>query len=91
MITHNKKVKGISIENKHIKLTQFADDTSLILNGTKDSLLAALNTLEIFGNLSGLKVNTDKTMLVWIGKKRYSKDKFNINKNLLWGSTHFQI
>ena len=74
-----------------MKLTQFADETSLILNGTKDSLLAALNTLEIFGDLSGLKVNTDKTKLIWIGKKRYSRDKFDTNRNLLWGNTQFRF
>ena len=91
MITYNIQIKGIKIENKHMKLTQFADDKSLILNGTKDSLLAALNTLEIFGNLSGLKVNTDKTKLIWIGKKRYSRDKFDTNRNLLWGNTQFRF
>ena len=32
---------------------ELADDTTLILDGTKDSLVAVLNTLEIFGTLSG--------------------------------------
>ena len=57
----------------------------LILDGTIESLQAALNTLEIFGTFSGfleifgtfsgLKVNKDKTQIAWIGKKRPVKIK----------------
>ena len=60
-------------------MTQFADDTTVFLDGTKDSLVAALNTLEIFGSLSGLKINMDKTKIVWLGKKKHSTDKFEIS------------
>ena len=54
-------------------------------------MLAPLNTIEIFGSLSGLKINTDKTKMVWIHKKRHSKDKLKINKNLSWGNTIFRF
>ena len=43
------------------KLMQFADDTTLILDGSVNSLQAALNILELFGDISGLKINTEKT------------------------------
>ena len=81
----------IIINGKEIKITQFADDTTLILNGDHGPLKSALNTLEIFGNYSGLVVNTDKTQAVWIGKKRNSKTKLNIDKKLKWGSTTFKL
>ena len=51
------------------KLTQFADDTTIILDGTSKSLQATLNILEIFGEISGLKMNSEKTKLIWIGSK----------------------
>ena len=54
----------ISIHKNNYKMTQFADDTTIFLDGNKDSLEAALNTLEIFGSLSGLKVNIDKIKIV---------------------------
>ena len=73
LIKNNNSIQGIKIEDEEIKLTQFADDTTLILNGSSESLQAALNTLEIFGSYSGLKVNTDKTQIVWIGKKKNCK------------------
>ena len=38
-----KKMKGIYVNGIEHKITQFADDTTLILDGSKDSLIAALN------------------------------------------------
>ena len=91
MIKLNQDIKGIEIKGKELKISQFADDTTLILNGECGSLQAALNTLEIFGNYSGLIVNTDKTQVIWIGKKRGSKEKLNVDKKLFWGSTCFSL
>ena len=91
MLDSNEQLKGIQVNQDEVKLTQFADDTTLILDGSCGSLQAALNTLEVFGNLSGLKINTDKTQIVWIGKKRGSKEKLNVPCKLIWGATHFKI
>ena len=50
MIMNDKNIKGIMIRQNEIKITQFPDDTTIILNGTEDwTLQAALNILEIFG------------------------------------------
>ena len=35
-IRENKSIKGIFVNNKEIKLSQYADDTMLILDGTKN-------------------------------------------------------
>ena len=90
MINQNDKIKGLKID-KEIKLCQFADDTTLILDGTKESLIASLNTIEVFGSYSGLKMNTTKTKLIWIGRKKYSKEKINISTKLQWGTTIFNL
>ena len=45
------------------------------------SLETALNILEVFGSISGLKVNTDKTQIIWIGKKKHSKEKIVCNNH----------
>ena len=91
MIEVNVEIKGIIIDSVEIKITQFADDTTLVLDGSQSSLKAALNTLEIFGSYSGLKMNTSKTKVIWIGRKKYSKDKLQISVNLDWGTTHFNL
>ena len=77
-IKNNNDIKGIVIGTSEYKMTQFADDTTLILDGTIGSLEAALNILEIFGSISGLKVNTEKTQIVWIGKKNIQKKKLPV-------------
>ena len=48
MVRKNKEIKGISINGKEYKLSQYADDTQLILDGTEKSLKAALNLLKQF-------------------------------------------
>ena len=50
-----------------------------------------MNTLEIFGNISGLKLNTEKTKLVWMGKKRHSQDKIETKYSLEWNVTEFRL
>ena len=67
MVRKNKEIKGISINGKEYKLSQYADDTQLILDGTEKSLKAALNLLKQFYIMSGLKINVDKTRALWIG------------------------
>ena len=91
LISENHVIKGIKINGKEIKLTQFADDTTLILDGTTSSLQATLNTLEIFGTLSGLRMNTEKTQMVWIGKRKHCKEKLNVTKGLVWGNDTFNL
>ena len=75
LIRNNKSIKGIIMGEVEHKLTQFADDITLLLDGAGASLWAALNVLEIFGSLSGLKMNSEKTKVIWIGRKKHSKDK----------------
>ena len=68
-IIKNAEIKGITIKDCEFKISQFADDTTLILDGSRESMVAALNTLELFGSISRLNINTDKTKVTWIGKK----------------------
>ena len=65
-------------------LGQYADDTFFLLDGTQTSLSSCLDTLELFGECSGLKVNVEKTKAAWLGSKRFSKDIILPEKNLAW-------
>ena len=46
-LKYNPSVRGIKLGNTEFRLTQFADDTTVILDGTISSLMAALNMLEV--------------------------------------------
>ena len=47
--------------------------------------------MELFGSLSGLKMNTEKTKIIWIGTKKHWKEKLNISAKLHWGDTEFSF
>ena len=49
-IKNNKKIKGIKINNKELILTQYADDTLVILDGSEESLNETLSELENYAN-----------------------------------------
>ena len=72
-ISANSQIKGVAVNNTEIKISQYADDTTLIVNGEQESLSAALNTIDNFGYASGLKLNDKKTDALWIGS--------NVGKN----------
>ena len=44
-IRNNKTIKGISVDNHEIKLSQYADDTSILLYGSELSLKSAFSEL----------------------------------------------
>ena len=66
MLKNNSDIKGIKIKQHEYLMTQFADDTTILLDGSQNSVNGSLNTLEVFGTISGLLMNTDKTKQIWI-------------------------
>ena len=67
-IRGEENIKGIEILNEEIKLTQFADDTTLFCADIL-SVNNALILLQKFGKISGLCLNERKTKAVWLGKR----------------------
>ena len=63
----NARVMGIVINGKEIKLSQYADDTTLVLNGSEESLKESPKLLDTFGKASDLRLNCSKTEALWIG------------------------
>ena len=66
-IRQKKEIRGITVKDKEIKLSQYADDTTLILDGSEESLLESLKIIDYFGNISGLRLNSKRTEALWIG------------------------
>ena len=89
LIKINPEITGFIYHTHEYKLTQFADDTTIILDGLQCSLQAALNTLEIYGSISGLRMDKEKTRLIWIGRKKHCKEKLDDTLDLDWGKQEF--
>ena len=65
-IRRDPRSKGISISQIEIKLSQYADDTTSILDGSQDTLETSLDVIEKFSKISGLRLNNKKTEALWI-------------------------
>ena len=91
LIKQNVNINGIVVNNKEHKITQYADDTSLILDGSPDSLFNSLDTIDFFSKLSGLRINSSKTKVVWIGSKNFQIKCFIILNGNLTGVVQLLI
>ena len=60
-------MRGIKIFGREIKLSQFADDTTLF-NADIESLELALKIVGDFGKIAGLSLNVKKTNALWLGR-----------------------
>ena len=65
----SKKIRGITIKDTDIKLSQYADDTTLVLDGSEESLKESIELLDSFSRASGLRLNSKKKEALWIGSK----------------------
>ena len=66
-IRKNENIKGITINEQEIKIIQYADDTTLILDGSTVSFTTSLQILDLFNEMSGLRLNNKRTVALWIG------------------------
>jgi hypothetical protein len=91
MISENKNIKGITINNTEHKISQYADDTEFTLVGDKTSFETCINVLNCFGKKSGLYVNAEKTGAMWLGSMKSSPLKFMQNLNIIWNPTQMKV
>ena len=91
MIRNDKNIQGIKINDKIFKLCQYADDTQIFLDGSEKSLHQLMLILKKFYNMSGLKVNEDKTKALWIGQLCKSERKLCKGYNLDWEQKPLKI
>ena len=65
-IRQNPEIKGIQLGDKCHKIAQHADDTALTISDLA-SIDKALIELNLFGKVSGSKLNLNKTEGIWLG------------------------
>ena len=76
MIRENRDITGIYLFGTEYKLVQYADNTTIILDGSEKSLKSALSLVNQFSKFSGLKPNYNKTCCVKIGSIRSTELNF---------------
>ena len=91
MIRKDNPIKGILIQNKEYKLSQYADDTQIFLGGSELSLRKTLAKLKSFHSFSGLRINVEKTRKICIGSMNKSDRKMCEDYKLDWNQGPFKI
>ena len=65
LIRQNKDIQGISLGSIEIKLSQFADDMCSFVSN-EVSINALFDTCDKFTLISGLRLNKDKSQIIWL-------------------------
>ena len=73
-IRQNPAIKGIVVGKEETKLLQYADDTTAVLADTNSATIL-FQSLDLFKNISGLKINSTTTEGMWIGSSKENKSK----------------
>ena len=84
MLRESEQVKGININNVEFLLSQFADDTAICLDGSEESFNETIQILSRFAQMSGLKINFEKTVATWIGSRKNCNIRYLRDKNFCW-------
>ena len=84
-LRNSESIEGISfnhlnLNSEPVKVLQYCDDTTLILKSDTE-LLIALNIIEEFYNIAGLKLNKSKSIAIRIGS---SKNDFKETGEICW-------
>ena len=80
----------ISVNDKEYLISQYADGTDFILDGSRISFEETIDTLNLFAEISGLKINYDKSEVIWIGSFKNSTIRYLPNLNLKWNPSVFK-
>jgi hypothetical protein len=86
-LKNDPQVSGVAINGSEYLLSQYADDSALILGDDQNCLEQALNIFDCFSVCAGLRVNLDKTEAIWVGSRLGSDKKLLPKKHLVWNTS----
>jgi len=91
LIKYNDNIKGIKVGAEELLLAQYADDTSLLFDGSENSLRSTMTVLQFYANSSGLKIKLNKLRLFWIGSLKDKRDGICQDLGITWESETFTL
>ena len=91
MIRQKDSIKGYKIKGVEVLISQYADDTSLFLDGSENSFKQSVEALTKFAKYSGLKINSEKTKVIWFGNPRPPETQYLPELNFDWNPGTFTL
>ena len=83
-IRNHNQIKGICVLGTECKLSQYADDTTFILDGSDNSVHQSFSLLDSFATISGLRINYEKIEALWIGSSRLQRRVIPGFQHIMW-------
>ncbi len=74
-IRNNQNINGFNCQDKEIKVSLYADDSTLLLNDFK-SMSNAIDTIVDFSKVAGPKLNVEKTEGILLGPFKNTRNSF---------------
>ena len=85
------RIQGIKVLDTECKISQYADDTTFILDGSQPSFSRSLYLLYNFALISGHRVNYEKTEAPWMGSCKSSEITLPSSKPILWANKVYAL
>ena len=82
-VRNDTRIQGIKVLDTECKISQYADDTTFILDGSQPSFSRSLYLLYTFALISGHRVNYEKTEAPWMGSCKSSEITLPSSKPIL--------
>ena len=83
-IRNNPLIKGLKFGSNECKLLQYADDTTAIVADVVSAKIF-IECVQIYGEYSGLLINKEKTMGMWLGSHANKTEK---PLGIIWPDDH---
>ena len=90
-LRQDKDVRGFLVNGNAHLISQYADDTLLFLDGTKQSFERVVFLILEYAKYSGLCMNFEKSKAIWIGNNINNNTKFMEHLPLEWNPKEFTI
>ena len=74
-IRQHKEIKGIGIGKEEVKLLLFADDMIVYISDPKNSTKELLKLINTFSDVTGYKINSEKSVALLYTKDREAERK----------------
>ena len=91
IIRQSDRIKGYSLLDEEQKLSQYADDTMLLLDGSKDSFEYCIFIILEYAKFSGLSMNFEKTKVIWFGCDRAPETIYMPELKFDWNPKTFSV
>ena len=91
MVRQKKDILGFKIFNQEVKISQYADDTSLFLDGSKAGFEVCIETILEYAKYSGLAMNFEKTKVIVFGCQNENYEDYMPHLKFEWNPKKFKI